>query len=705
MAAAASTNLGNGFPAPGPQDPTGQQVMDHIFFLSEAGWKAAREEGKYDIIVIGTGFCGLGLVHQALENNPSVKILMLERGSFFLPEHFQNLPSATSKTIGGMAETFPWTLDARTATGVDGTVRWQHGMLNFFGGRSTTWSAWCPRPNDQELLGWPKTMKKAIKKNIEPAEKLLNVQDADKIDEGRSGEIMNEIHKTVHRPVYRALQNAVQKRLKEGLEEGGLSASGIYRSEPAPLASRSDTGIDYQKFSTTGPLLDLLLEYENLHIATNVTVQRILRQGQRATALETSRGVLPLSEAKLVLAMGTLPPTTLVRNSFPELENIGNRFSSHFITAVVARVPKTALESKDDKFGPLEVGAMYVAGVAHEDKDEAYYHQYHVQLTALYNEDPQVNFDKSMRYMPDVVATASPEQLRTSIGYVVFVCAVLGELDFRTETNQFLRNQDDPNITTNSLLRIVSNGASDEATWNGMDKATFAALEWLASATEAGDNLEYWRDGRGWTKERPTLQERRVDALVHESSTLHAGDETDPSAPVDAETYKVKGTDNVYVTGGGLWPQGGSWNPTLAMTALAMDLAMNLVPPCKDRVNGIDISGIVAALDPADNVYLILKDVQSHYLWVNENFANLVGVPADKLIGTLDTHRQKVEDDVKVLKTGIPQLNYEESITVPDSNGGTRVIRIRTQKGLIRNPSNPNEFQGITVCFSLLDTA
>lgn len=49
-----------------------------------------------------------------------------------------------------------------------------------------------------------------------------------------------------------------------------------------------------------------------------------------------------------------------------------------------------------------------------------------------------------------------------------------------------------------------------------------------------------------------------------------------PDAPVDLN-YQLKGTDNVFVTGGGLWPRGGSWNPTLTMTALALDLADKLV--------------------------------------------------------------------------------------------------------------------------------
>lgn len=91
------------------------------------------------------------------------------------------------------------------------------------------------------------------------------------------------------------------------------------------------------------------------------------------------------------------------------------------------------------------------------------------------------------------------------------------------------------------------------------------------------EQIEYWHgtpDKGDWLYERPPFSQHRVDAIVHESSTLHIGACAD--APVDLD-YQLKGTKNVFVTGGGLWPRGGSWNPTLVMTALALDLADKLV--------------------------------------------------------------------------------------------------------------------------------
>ena len=587
--AASSTNLNHGFPSPGPQNPTGQRVMDHVFFLSNSEWKEVREEANFDFVVIGTGFCCLAFIERALKKDPDCRILVIERGRFFLPEHFQNLPLPFKETLGGLSETFPWTLSSITASGKGGTVQWQHGMVPFFGGRSTLWSAWCPRPTPEEMDGWPQETIKAAQDYFGTAEKLLHVQKADKIDAERCPKTLQLIYGK--RPVYGALQRRIQNLLENNENKNLLKNIGIYRTEAAPLASAAEKidGIDFQKFATPGEILEIVNqsnaqkqneEEANIKIVSDCVVEKILQQHKRGTALQTSRGVLPLGDAELILAMGTLPPTTLVRNSFPEAPNVGQRFSAHFITSIVARVPKEDLEEPGDEFGSLELGACYVAGIKNNYKQ-----QYHIQLSALWDIDPEKNAGIALRYMPDVVATASPAQLESSEGYVVFVCAVLGELDYDNDQNWFKANDQDDDITTNSLLQIKEN-SKDEETWNAMDEATFLVLEKVLSP-KGVDRLQYWHvdkndENKGcWKAERPDTKQRRVDATVHESSTLYIGEEKpyleeEKQDPVDLD-YKLRGSKNVYVTGGALWPQGGSWNPTLTMVALAQDLADKLV--------------------------------------------------------------------------------------------------------------------------------
>ena len=557
---ASSPNFNYGYPSPGPQSPTGQNVMDHVFFVSNSEWKIIREEQQFDFVVIGTGFCALAFIERTLKNNPFARILVLERGPFFLPEHFQDLPGPYKKTLGGLSETYPWTLSTKTTQGK--YVKWQHGMVPFFGGRSTLWSGWCPRPTEEELTNWPKPVVEVLKEYFLDAEELMNVIPADKIKS-----TSNE------KPIFASLQKELQKLLIEK----GLEVSNFTRIIPAPLAVKTakENDVDFSKFSTPNRILELIEKQERLHAAgkgsklkvvTNCTVSKILQQEKMATALETTRGVLALGAAKLILAMGTLPPTTLLQNSFPHLTKAGTRFTSHFVSSIVARVPR-----KDygfaAKLANLELGAFYVAGVAPQLGHEG---QFHIQLTALSDKNPEENAEAALRNMPDVVASATEEQLLTSKDHVVFVCAVLGEIDFRNPKNTFLKNAD-TDSTVNSTLNIELN-KNDGLVWDAMDQMTFDVLENVLSPKGA-TKVEYWDYQTGsWQKEHPKTESFRVPGLVHEASTLWVG-EGDGVVNLD---YRPQGVPNVYVTGGALWPTGASWNPTLAMVALSQHLADNL---------------------------------------------------------------------------------------------------------------------------------
>lgn len=569
-AVSATPNFSHGFPAPGPQNPSPQKVLDHVFFLSKGGWKQAREEQQFDHVVIGSGFCGLAFAERTLDADPHQRILIIERGPYFLPQHFQNLPLPYRQTLGGLSETFPWTLSSRTALQPPGSIGWQHGMVPFFGGRSIMWSAWCPRPEESEMRDWPIAVVKAAQDHFGSAEALLNVVPADQIDAGLEGSAVELVEQT--RPVYGTLQKALQTRLADQLDK----IPSATRTMPAPLAAGTGlaSGVDFAKFSTPAVLLELADKQAALaaqgagaplSIVTDCTVLQILGQDGHATALETTRGVVNIDEANVVLAMGTLPPATLVLNSFPDVPGVGEQFTAHFVTAVVARVPRADFPFADD-LGELELGAIYLAGTSSAGM------QYHVQLSVLSDRIPDKNAQKAERYAPDVVATASQAQLLSSPDHLVFVCAVLGELDIDNPDNGLWPNGgDDP--TCNVTLQVLAND-TDLQTWDTMDEATFQMMEQVFSP-QGADRVEYWHgdpDTGRWTSARPEIPERRVAGLVHEGSVLPVGE---ADTPVDLD-YRLTGVSNVYVTGGGLWPTGGSWNPTMTMTALAQDLADKL---------------------------------------------------------------------------------------------------------------------------------
>jgi choline dehydrogenase-like flavoprotein len=581
MSAVSSTpNFSHGFPTPGPQDPAPQKVMDHVFFLSEGGWKTVREDEQFDHIVIGSGFCALAFAERTLSANPHSRILIIERGPFFLPEHFQNLPLPYRQTLGGLSETFPWTLAAATADQPAGNISWQHGMVPFYGGRSIMWSAWCPRPEDAEMRDWPVLAMEAARAHFASAEKLLNVIAADEIDAGQPTAALDLISQT--RPVYGTMQHSLQSMLADSLHK----IDSATRTMPAPLAAATGvtSGVDFAKFSTPSPLLALADQQAALaaagdgaplRIVTDCIVVRALEQDGRATALETTRGVVNLGNANLVLAMGTLPPATLVLNSFPEVPGVGERFTAHFITSVVARVRRADFDFAD-KLGDLELAAIYLAGMSKAGM------QYHVQLSVLSDRDPDANAQKSERYAPDVVATASLAQLRSSEDYLVFVCAVLGELD-ETNPDNLLALSGGADPTCNVTLQVLAN-ATDTDTWDTMDDATFQMMEQVFSPAGA-DRVQYWHgdpNTGSWNSDRPATPERRVPGLVHEGSSLRIGD--DDGSPVGLD-YRLRGMRNVFVTGGGLWPTGGSWNPTMTMVALTQDLADHLAAGDGGQVN------------------------------------------------------------------------------------------------------------------------
>ena len=85
----------------------------------------------------------------------------------------------------------------------------------------------------------------------------------------------------------------------------------------------------------------------------------------------------------------------------------------------------------------------------------------------------------------------------------------------------------------------------------------------------------------GWKSARPPPSMIRVPGLVHETSMLYMSDdlEKDPHAAVDS-LYRPYKCDNVFVTGGAIFPTAGAWNCKCSYTALLNYLIVDSSKSC-----------------------------------------------------------------------------------------------------------------------------
>ncbi|AKE51701.1 GMC oxidoreductase [Kangiella geojedonensis] len=548
-----------GYPVPGPQGASADQIAGKAFFASKCDWKSIVNQ-VYDYIVIGTGPTGVAFIDQIYKENPSAKILVLERGGFWLPVHYQMLPDAFAATTGSPPTTYPWSRTTEMVT--TAPEFFQAGYIPVVGGRSTYWSAWSPSPTPDLMRDWPQSL---VDTTLEPefwprAKEFLHVTSMDKINDG----------------VYANLQAQLDQNIAKNFKDFVPSAENAY---PAPIAVDNSEWktVKFYKYSTVGTLLNIHQRQQQLAkegkgteltIVDQCVVQELLHDDKGTViAIDTDRGTLNVSSAQIILAMGAIPPATLLMNSFgDQLPNAGQRYTGHFMSHVTARVKRSAYKNLSD----LEIGAVYLDG-----KDDSGY-QYHVQASVFAESNPEQDKVTTARECPDAAAAPTMQQLIGSEDYVVFVCATLGEISEKNSDNWIKLNKGkDP--TTNISLQLIL-GNEEKALWDQLDTATYQTIAALATSDDTTPEIEYWidtPDSKGyWTTDKPPVDQIRLNIIVHEASQIWAGE--DPESSVVGLDYRPHGVNNVYVTGAGIFPTSGSWNPTLTMCGFAQDLAVKL---------------------------------------------------------------------------------------------------------------------------------
>jgi hypothetical protein len=211
-----------------------------VFFVQEESDQAFREvdldllinhppptetitellNNSYDYFVIGSSFCSLAFIHQIFRNDSKAKILVLERGVKYLPEHHQQCPPSS---LPGEVELIPWSISQETLK--NEFIENVRGQIPLLGGRSTYWSGWSPTPSSKEMAGWPEQLRVPLENTyFALARGFLNVIAANKITAHESNRLL-----------YRTFQNCLKNCL-----DSAASIESIDQVLHAPLAMGND---------------------------------------------------------------------------------------------------------------------------------------------------------------------------------------------------------------------------------------------------------------------------------------------------------------------------------------------------------------------------------------------------------------------------------------------------------------------------------
>jgi hypothetical protein len=523
----------------------------------------------YDVVIVGGGAVGVAVLDRLLHNkgpNRKLKVLVLEKGGFLLPEHVQNLdPRYQRLMMDAVAR--PWRAENTEGRSFDLAPQ-----IPYLGGRAQFWSTWIPKPSKAQMPTWPENVTQDIERYWAPARAYLGA-----VLPHAMGQQFTE------------LQPELVKRLKAGLDKtvfpDGIQETG-YEVE---LASRDTTStLGFRKFSPVPRLIAATQNHPtDVDIVTGCEVQEVRHvqdttgdKLHRATELATTQGVLRLGpRTKVVLANGIVEPTGLLQRSFADVlpDFTGTNLGGHVASWFSARVPRAAWPDLKAADG-LQIGCLYLRGrltVVTEERD------FHIHLMVVSNPGPGPSEADLYRLIPDSFDQEFLKQL-ASHEHIGFMVHTLGEWRSSPKDEDGSRVYVDHDTT---VLRFAPS-ATDLSVRTQMDEAA-QKLVTDVLAKGHSDAIEYWRpsnDGRpgGWQTSVPGT--RLKDALVHESGTLWMG--SDPATSVTNPDCRLHTVSNVYVGGAATFPTSGSWNPTLAAVALAQRMADHLLPPAKGGTHG-----------------------------------------------------------------------------------------------------------------------
>ncbi len=591
--------------------------LDEAMNSTPQGGNSRPEARDFDIIVIGGGTFGSAIAQQLFSNDcrGDHRILVLEGGPFFVPEHDQNMPVGIghpNDKVGGQARTIA---NMRAQGHPDGQpygevwgLPW-HSPIGFtglsysIGGRSVHWGGWSPRLLDAEM-----PTSDAGKPHRWPVDVVHDLKDQyfDEAAEQIGVDITNDF---IHGPLHEAMRQRLADRLSEirhaiPLSELPTTLKGISAADEdimkleAPLAVQSRPPrpgfFPINKFSAV-PLITKAVRADvrqasqggggpdnvkrRLMIVPKCHVKRLGHNAGRVTEVFTNLRDEPIrfpQDGRVIIALGTIECIRLALLSFegiPDYANIGQNLMAHLRSNLQFRMPREALEPLvSSTLKELQSSALFVKGRATRADGTVIGH-FHQQITASGLGFVDINSEAELfKTVPDL---DDLEHFKTADdGSVVITVRGIGEM-VPQNPNSFVRfdNEEDEFGERRAFVSIEKDLAS-------VDNDLHAAMD-----ENAQDIVSVFANGHpvepppGPSNPSPIGGAFRHDGLGsthHECGGVEMGD--DPSTSVTNSDARFWHVENAYVAGPALFPTIGSPNPMLTGIAMSRRLADHLIP-------------------------------------------------------------------------------------------------------------------------------
>ncbi|MGH8887059.1 MAG: GMC oxidoreductase [Egibacteraceae bacterium] len=557
------------------------QVQDTTFSIDAFGrficstWQEATGNGgpPFSAVVIGGGMYGAYCATKIYRQHPGKRVLLLDAGRFFVPEHVQNLgriglgipDPITPNNDPGVARDLVWGLPWR------GNVEFP-GLAYCSGGKSLYWGGWCPKLTAGDLLQWPASTAQYLTDNYVYVESETGVVPETDFITG---------------DLYTALYGAFVAAAAGTPDiEGDIGDNGV---QVAPLAVQGDSPVSglfsFDKYSGLPLLIDAIREDVGASGFNDANRRLFLVPLAHVVKLHAADGVVHTVEVDVsgqrvflavepscavIVAASAIESTRLALHSFPS-PLMGRNLMVHVRSDFTVRIHRSALPPVP---GHVQTGALLVRGAAPSGR-------FHIQVTA--STSAAGSDELLFRMIPDLDSLGAM-LANTDPDWVTVTLRGIGEM--RGD-----RTSPVPNPTTSwvNLSPFESDefgvpraytqiklGSDDLLTWQAMDQAALALAQAVAGSPA---NIQYLYDG-GWKPQpfplsRPFPEwHQGLGTTYHESGTLWMGD--DPGTSVTNPLGRFHHVQNAYACDQSLFPAVGSVNPVLTGLTLAKRLAEQL---------------------------------------------------------------------------------------------------------------------------------